>query len=482
MAGRDVFIPQDFIQNLRERVADFGRESQRDQWGMARMVWEGVQKRRQHRTEAGAMSFSAQEQDKLFGRGRFPSLLLRIDLFRRSSGWSKKDGTTRAYWFSAQVRRALNAYADKPSTGPVNLLWLSGKRMKVAVSLPSAVSSRDTNGRTISTAYWGRAKGMNKVPVNTEMLDSLRLWLETCLRDTEGVEGTLRQFIKRLRDMTVRFIRMSNTILAGPGYIPQVYSIAPNGRLYARGLNLQSAPGLIKEAALHGLWEYDFSNCHFTIVSQLAAKAGVTCLCIEHYMANKAEVRQAVADGASISVYQAKQCLLALLYGARASVRRKDAIPSMIGLDAAARLYALPVFRALSKEIARAGRAILDGWPRTANGSLTNAYGKAISGEAKPAKQLAHLVQGVEAKALMTIVNLHAEDIVLLQHDGFTALRRLDREKLEEMLLRELGYRLMLEEQRLELHPDARVRRIRLESEMAREAAPDIDFDSVIAD
>jgi len=482
LAGRDVFIPQDFIKVLREHVAGFGEESERDQWGMAWMVWDGVQKRRQHRTDAGAMSYSAQEQDELFGRGRFQSLHRRIDLFQRSPGWSSRDGTTRAYWFSAQVRQALDAYAARPSTGPVNLLWLSGESMKVVTSLPRAVSSTDTNGRTTSTAYWDRAKGMNKVPVNNKMLDSLHLWLEACLRRPDGVEGPLRQFVERLRGMTVRFISMSNTTLAGPGHIPQVYSIAPTGRLYARGLNLQNAPGLIKEAALHGLWEYDFSNCHFTIVSQMAAKVGVRCPCIEHYMANKAKVRQAVADGASISLDQAKQCLLALLYGARASARRKDAIPSAIGLDAAGRLYALPVFRALSAEITHARGEILGKWPRTANGSLTNACGKAIMGRAKPTEQLAHLVQGVEVMALMTIVNLHAEDIVLLQHDGFTASRRLDRVVLEERLLRELDYRLMVEERQLELHPDARARRIRMKSEMAREAAPDIGFHSVIAD
>lgn len=324
--------------------------------------------------------------------------------------------------------------------------------------------------------------GMNRVPVNVAMLESLRHWIEDCLLEPDRVDGPLRQFLERLRDFTVKLIRMSNTTLAGPGHIPQVYAITPTGRLYARGLNLQNAPSLIKEAALHGLWEYDFSNCHFTIVAQMAANAGVPCPGIEHYLANKALVRKEVAEGAEITLDQSKHCLLALLYGARVSRLASSAIPTAIGLDAADRLYALPVFQGLSKEIERARRAILGQWPRTANGSLTNACGRAISGKEKPARQLAHLVQGVEAKALMVCVNAHPVDIVLMQHDGFTATRRLDCVMLEGLLGRSIGYNLRVEERQLELHLDARVRMIRMKSEMALEAAPDLGFDSVSDD
>jgi hypothetical protein len=475
LAGRDVCIPQDFIEALRMHVAGFREESERNQWGLALMAWEGGQKRRQHRTELGAMTFSALELHDLFGRGKCESLLHRIDFFQRSAGWSKKDGITRAYWFSAQVRQALAYYEEGSSATQVDLLWLSGGRMKVAKSLPKAISSTDTNGRTINTALWDRAKGMNRVPVNTKMLEALRLYLKTQLDDS-GVEGPLRQFVGRLLDITAKIIRISNTTLAGPGHIPQTYSIAPTGRLYARGLNLQNSPGLIKEAALHGLWEYDFSNCHFAVVSQMAARFGVLCPVIEHYMANKSQVREEIAADVEISIDAAKQCLLALLYGARTSGRAKDAIPSVIGGDHAKHLYAQPTFKALSEEIGRARRAILANWPRTANGSLTNDCGKAIRGDTKAAAQLAHLVQGVEAKALMTVVNLHAEDMVLLQHDGFAARRRLDCRALEDTVFEEVEYRLPIEEQQLQLHVDVRELMIRTKSEMALEAAPDLDF------
>lgn len=479
-----MLIPGGFFEELRAHVTGFVAEPERNQWGLAQMAWEGSQKGRQHRTTPGAMSFSAQELDELFGRRKFQPLFRRVDFFQRSPGWSKNEGVTKAYWFSKEVRQALASYAGRSSTEPEDLLYLSGSQMKVARSLPRAVASVGTKGRATSTADWSSAMGMNRVPVNVAMLESLQHWLQAHLLalDLDRTDESLRWVLERLAALAGKLIRMSNTTLAGPGHIPQAYALAPSGRLYARGLNLQNAPKLIKEAALHRLWEYDFSNCHFTIVAQLAAKAGLPCPRIEHYLANKQLVRNEVAEGALITLDQAKRCLLALLYGAKASRLPSTAIPAEIGLDAADRLYALPVFQGLSLEIARARRVILDKWPRTANGSLTNACGRAISGKEKPSRQLAHLVQGVEAKALMTCVNTHPGDIVLMQHDGFTATRGLDCSRLQEALLRSTGLNLQVEERRLELHPDARARLDRIKSEMALEAAPVLGFDSVSDD
>lgn len=63
MAGRDVLIPKGFIEELCAHVVGFAEEPERNQWGLAQMVWEGSQKGRQHRTTPGAMSFGAQELD-----------------------------------------------------------------------------------------------------------------------------------------------------------------------------------------------------------------------------------------------------------------------------------------------------------------------------------------------------------------------------------------------------------------------------------
>jgi hypothetical protein len=445
------------------------------------MAWHGSQKRRQHRSESGAMSFSQAELDRAFGRGKFEPLFYRIDFFQRSPGWSRSRAMTRAFWLSSQVREAIRAYQVQSETQPTNLLWLSGEKIKIAKRIPSAISSVDTNGRATKTNDWANAKGMTRVPVDVDMLRSLRNWTDQAIEDGDRLDKTLRQFLERLRDISTKIIKMAQSHLAGPGHILQVYSISPGGRLYARGLNLQNAPRLIKDAALHGLWEYDFSNCHFAIVSRMAKSFGLACPHVEHYMADKAQVRQQIADEVGISVEAAKQCLLALLYGARPSGRANDAIPAAIGVDAAKRLYAQPAFHSLRHEIEQARGAIINGWIRTPNGSLKNACGKAIRGNARPAALLAHLVQGVEARALMSIVDVYAKDIVLLQHDGFTARKRLDSARLEQVVRDQVGYTLKVEESQLELNTDARLMS-RMKSEIALEAAPDLGFDSVSAD
>lgn len=76
-----------------------------------------------------------------------------------------------------------------------------------------------------------------------------------------------------------------------------------------------------------------------------------------------------------------------------------------------------------------------------------NAFGKMIQTKQKSKKPqlLAHLLQGVEALALRTCVEAAPDDVVLLQHDGFTAKRVLDISMLEEAMRIATGFNLTLD-------------------------------------
>lgn len=63
---------------------------------------------------------------------------------------------------------------------------------------------------------------------------------------------------------------------------------------------------------------------------------------------------------------------------------------------------------------------------------------------------MAHLIQGIEAKALQAAVNLYPNDIVLLQHDGFAATARLDVSAITDAVFSATGYCLELEEERIQ--------------------------------
>ena len=468
--------------HLQKTIPGFKREADSCQHALARMVWMGRTKRRRHPHFEGAMSFGYEELEDWFGRGQFTAINDRLGFFRVSDNWLFKleggvrtdDNFTKGYWFTDLVQASRDKYFDRRWRKETRLLFIEGQILKAQKTLPGAFASTDTKGKAtrISRAAKG-SKELRHVPVDLETLGRLRKWLTGIKREWlagRAPHDLVTQYpslvvIERLYELTSQVIRMAKTDVAGHGYIAQQYTESPSGRWYANGVNLQNSSSLIKEAALAGLWEYDFSNCHFDIIKQMAAEYGYECKAIADYLADKKPTRQAIADQAGISVDQAKVCLLAVMYGARASTWHENAIPEEIGKEAATRLYKVALFNGIVKDVARARAVILKKWPRTANGSLTNAYGKAISGTDKRARQLAHLIQGAEAKALMVAIDMHPNDLVLLQHDGFVATRKLYVPAITKAVLQATGYLLALEESQIQVNPDAQFLKNRIKTD-----------------
>ena len=471
--------------HLQKTIPGFKREADSCQHALARMVWMGRTKRRRHPHFEGAMSFGYEELEDWFGRGQFTAINDRLGFFRVSDNWHFKleggvrtdDNFTKGYWFTDLVQASRDKYFDRRWRKETRLLFIEGQILKAQKTLPGAFASTDTKGKAtrISRAAKG-AKELRHVPVDLDTLQRLRKWLTGIRREWlagRAPHDLVTQYpslvvIERLYELTSQVIRMAKTDVAGHGYIAQQYTESPSGRWYANGVNLQNSSSLIKEAALAGLWEYDFSNCHFDIIKQMAAEYGYECKAIADYLADKKPTRQAIADQAGISVDQAKVCLLAVMYGARASTWHENAIPEEIGKEAATRLYKVALFNGIVKDVARARAVILKKWPRTANGSLTNAYGKAISGTDKKvrnAQKLAHLIQGAEAKALMVVIDMHPNDLVLLQHDGFVATRKLYAPAITKAVLQATGYLLELEESQIQVNPDAQFLKNRIKTD-----------------
>ena len=457
--------------HLRKTIPGFKRESVDCQHGLARMVWMGGSKRKRHSHFEGAMSFGHIELAQAFGRGQFNAINERLKFFKMSENWSLADKWTRGYWFTELVQASRETYFTRRWRKVTRLLYIEGSMLKALKTLPAAFASTDSQDKA---ARVGKAsKELRHVKVDLDSLRMLRKWLLHILnewRDGRAPADLFTEFpnlvvIERLHELTSKVIRMAKTDVAGHGYIAQQYVESPSGRLYANGVNLQNSSTLIKQAALAGLWEYDFSNCHFAIMQQMAAQYGYQCQAIAHYLANKKAVRLAIAEQAEITVSQAKVCLLAIMYGARASEWHDNAIPEEIGQDAARRLYQVPLFNGIKQDIAGARSAILKNWPRTANGSLTNIYGKAIAGSEKPAQKMAHLIQGVEAAALMVAINMHPNDIVLIQHDGFASTRKLYVPAIMEAVRQATCYRLELEETQIRVDPDTQFLRHRIKND-----------------
>lgn len=462
MGKRDELTPEDFLAYLQKKVPGFRRESDRHRLALARMLWVGsTSKRRQHSHYGNQFSFAHTELNAMFGRGKFTEVNTRLNLFVVTP-WSAERGYTKGFALAPRTKDLVETYLDNVHRRPVtSLLYETATGIQKCRSAPDAVASRDMEG--ITTTAWRRAKRLNDVRVDLHALWTLQASLIRA-RNTWRKEGQppRRLFgdpslesIERLIDAVGRVLRMARTDVLGEGRMVHRYCESGSGRLYGVGVTLQNIPAPIKQAALNGQWEYDFSNCHYAILDQMAARFGHDCTAVRHYLANKKAVRQQIADEAGITPERAKECLLATLYGARAALSWQHAIPAAIGKEAAARLYRTGAFREIKEDIQTARRKILAGWPTTRNGWLKNDFGKSIRATDSPEERLAHLIQGVEAKALKTVIDMHPDQIVLTQHDGWVSIDRLNVPAIEGAVQATTGYLLTLEENRIYMDLDS---------------------------
>nr|MDQ3057608.1 hypothetical protein [Pseudomonadota bacterium] len=227
--------------------------------------------------------------------------------------------------------------------------------------------------------------------------------------------------------------------------------------------------------------EYDFANCHYSILMQMAGRFGCQCDAIEHYLGHKKTVRETIAQAAGISIDQAKVCLLAIMYGARQSLWPTNAIPKEIGTEAAERLFGCDLFIAIHADIVRARQTIVRSWPRDRQGRVANMFGRSIGGRIHSEQILAHLIQGVEASALRAILLLYPQEIVLVQHDGFAARHRLDTKAIEATVLEATSYTMRIEEVRIHLALDSYFQSRRIQNETGRKRRPNKPFSHIHA-
>ncbi len=289
---------------------------------------------------------------------------------------------------------------------------------------PKAVASKDMKGFTASK--WKNTKFSPTVKIDIQLVKLLRQYLKTTKKAIQSPGWNCDIFyceemikdIDYCLDVIGKVIKESKTTLAGDGYMIHHYIKSDAGRLYARRLNLQTTPRAIKQAALHGLWEYDFENCHYAIVQQLAANVGMNTPAIDNYLTRKKAIRQLVASEVGIKEWQAKKLLIAVIYRLRPSVHKFSKAVELVGVTKARGLYKHPVFEALMDEVSDIRKVILLNWDDQGRGTYRNAMGKRIrKSDNTPSEILAHLIQGIEAKMLRVAIKLYEQDIVLLQHE-----------------------------------------------------------------
>ncbi len=146
LTRRTATIPADLLLHLCETVPGFSKETPAHQHALAKMAWAGMTKANRHSRHPDAMSFSKQYLDEQFGFNKFPEINRRLNFFTRSAGWSRAEKETRAYWYTSELREAINSYlAGHAKSKSVELVMADGKKLK---TVPPAVESKDKSGVT----------------------------------------------------------------------------------------------------------------------------------------------------------------------------------------------------------------------------------------------------------------------------------------------------------------------------------------------
>ena len=453
MTKRDHYVPEDFIKILRRGITGYRQLTPAHQSRMAYYIWHYGTWRRRHKSPKwdDFMTIGYQELERDFGRGGFKAINDTLHIFEVTPNWYSTRGLTKGYNLSPKVQELKERYLVPRKRALTKLIDSEARALR---TLPKPVAAKDSNG--ITATAWNNAKPLNKIPVNMETLRYLYAHLQKMIKQ-DGQDDMFAQAqqedFKYIAEAVGQLLRLANVDISERGYVMHRYVEASSGRLYARGVSLQTTPRVIRQAALHGLYEYDFENCHYSIFSQLAARYGFEAVGIGHYLANKKAVREQLAQDIGITLEQVKMCLLAIMYGARANTWHENAIPNEIGAVSAKALYAHPQFQGIAQDINQGRRVILTNWP-TRRTTLLNDMGKRIKKNEKPERKLAHLLQGIEAKALRAVIELIPDDVLLLMHDGFVTSRPVDTRAMEQAVCQATGYELSLSGGVITLPPD----------------------------
>jgi hypothetical protein len=428
------------------------------------MIFEAPTRHRAHSHHEGYARFGFQELEQSFGRAGFSAINDRLGLFEvlkesNRDDWSKVEGRTKAYKLTEKVLDVREKFLKGCfKRGATRLMTQDGKYLQ---SLPaSAMMAKNQDGqnrRGFQNLPVGPLVPVNLVQVKKLMVDIQARLLahEAGFSQSEMFsEVPDTKFLKALHQNAAMIVTKARHA-EWPGSVMHRYFETESGRVYAAGVgNLQNCYRVLREAAMAGLYDIDIENCHYSILAQMAASYGYQCTAIQSYLDNKKPLREGMAAEFGISVQQAKDALIALIYGAKFSVYYKDALPKIFNGDVALaqRIYLYPKFMELSSDIAGA-RAVILKAQEVNRRTIKNCRGLTMRLDgSNERQQLAHLLQGVEVTALEAAYRLYPNEIVLLQHDGFAATRPLDTERIERAMREATGYTLKIEQKVIQVN------------------------------
>jgi hypothetical protein len=471
------FVPLCKMTHLQAEITGFADESDRIQKGFTLLLWINSQsKRYKHKSVKGAFFLTFEKRNKIFGSGKkFKTANDKIKMFDDSKGWKHhkfvggesqeyQNKETKAYIITEIGRNAFSSYQCKEIEYGENFMnMMTGTIIRTAPK--NAIKSKDSKGKTVKT----KMKIPGKVAINIDAIIQAFQYLKQ-VRDSrlhgsqmpndnwlggvfkkwkslpvDEVDEWLEYRINQLTGLCV----LAHSTVAERGFIYQRYEEAQSGRLYSADstITLQNVAREVRAVALRGHgWDHDFENCHYALFADLAEYHGVECQSIRLYLTNKKTIRDNLAKEIDVDVSKIKEALISLIYGSQDKVYWKAALPGIMGRDKAEELYKTKTYIELRSDIDAGTTAIIDNCSRS-NGKLKNAMGKCLSvvvldknEKEKPlpvSKQLAHILQGLEAKLLNIVGETNPGKLTVLMHDGFLTKEKLDTDRIVQEIAKQ---------------------------------------------
>lgn len=227
----------------------------------------------------------------------------------------------------------------------------------------------------------------------------------------------------QLRDLAIRWYKLANSKSLPFGYVPQSYKQIENKRVTGIGLSLQNTAKELRNVLLAGNYDYDFTNCHYSIINHYGNYPT-----INEYVTNTDSFRKTLARELCVSVKDIKTALIAMLYGANTS---PYSTLSNIFEDDLELFWNHSLVVSLRSEIKQAMGELL-GVTRTDRDSY---------------KLLANTLMNIEHKILVCATD--GLDIVIPMYDGFVYDSLLDTSVISDKIKQELGFSLEIKVKKL---------------------------------
>ena len=419
---------------FREKVPGFRDESEKAQIWIVRVFWDCVTRSRKRADGKAAFSAYLTSQHIRSICGRFEHM---TKIGRKYFMGLQGDNISKKPNLYTPFAALIDAYQScAVSPGDVEFLDNHGrarKRTKPKAAISSKTSSGGKRG--------GKGQLLNYLPIDVEALQSM-LASSPCAACQHSIHQLLilRKSHGAAASVPIRYIQHADS----------------GGRLFEEN-GVQEITRKVRSVALAGLWSYDISNCHFTLMSQLAHRRGVATPCIDDYLCNKAarraEIRQALEDmtGAVVAAADVKEALIALAYGM--SLSKFGALKTIFENAGVEYAFARnPWVLSLREELLASRRALLQQYKRKSGGFLiTNAQGfRQTFGARGYGGALSFLITGVESLVLDQVLQGWGSELVLCIHDGWVARKKLPVAEIVERIERTTGFRVAIEAHQIE--------------------------------